>query len=96
MAERLVLSEEWSSFRRLGGVSNAASVNVRCIWEGATGPAEIYMNAIDTNILFYSLDADKVVKQRQAESLSCPPVAMFIVTETSTPCLVDPVSCGVP
>jgi hypothetical protein len=27
------------------------------------------MNAIDTNILFYSLDADEVVKQRQAVGL---------------------------
>jgi len=27
------------------------------------------MNAIDTNVLFYSLDADEVVKQPQAEAL---------------------------
>ncbi len=27
------------------------------------------MNAIDTNVLFYSLDADEVVKQRQAVGL---------------------------
>ena len=52
-----------------GCVCWSGSANIRYISVGVTERARLYMNAIDTNVLFYSLDADEAVKQPQAVAL---------------------------